>query len=164
VLTHLRFPQTQSPELPMADTARTIPSTLLGTWKQLSGTYVDRETGEERTGLSKNPNGYFHFAPDGRLFNITTDSARQRPVGEKATAAEAEALYRSIIAYTGTYWVEGDKLTFDVDVSWNESWNGSRQVRTFQIAGDSMTIMADIINPMTGRPAVHRVTFAREKA
>jgi len=49
-------------------------------------------------------------------------------------------------------------------VSWNESWNGSRQVRTFEIAGDSMTIMADIINPMTGRPAVHRVTFERWKA
>jgi hypothetical protein len=145
----------------MADPARTIPPELVGTWKQLSGTYVDRETGEERSGLSKSPNGYFHFAPEGRLFNITTDSARRRPAGEKATDAEAQALYRSIIAYSGVYWVESDKLYFDVDVSWNESWNGSRQVRTFEISGDRMTIKADIVNPMTGKPAIHRVTFQR---
>jgi hypothetical protein len=145
----------------MSSPARTIPPELVGTWKQLSGTYVDRETGEERSGLSKKPNGFFHFAPEGRLFNITTDSARQRPAGEKATDAEAQALYRSIIAYSGVYWVEGDKLYFDVDVSWNESWNGSRQVRSFEIAGNRMTIKADIVNPMTGKPAIHRVTFER---
>jgi hypothetical protein len=148
----------------MPDPARTIPPELVGSWRQLSGTYVDRETGEERSGLSKKPNGFFHFAPEGRLFNITTDSARQRPAGEKATDAEAQALYRSIIAYSGVYWVEGDKLYFDVDVSWNESWNGSRQVRTFEIAGDRMTIKADIVNPMTGKPAIHRVTFERAKS
>jgi hypothetical protein len=142
---------------------RTIPPALIGSWKQLSGTYVDRETGEQHTGLSKKPNGFFHFSPEGRLFNITTDSARTPPAGEKATDTEAVGLYRSIIAYSGTYWVVGDKLWFDVDVSWNESWNGSRQLRSFEIAGDRMTIMAEIINPMTGRPAVHRVTFERWK-
>jgi hypothetical protein len=141
--------------------ARTIPPELIGTWRQLSGTYVDRDTGEERPGLSKKPNGFFHFDENGRLFNVTTDSARARPAGEKASDAEAVALYRSIIAYTGSYWVEGDKLYFDVDVSWNESWNGSRQIRSFEIAGDRMTIMADIINPMTGRAATHQVKFER---
>jgi hypothetical protein len=138
-----------------------IPAALLGTWKQLTGRYVDVETGEERPGLSKAPNGYFHFAPDERLFNITVDSARGKPVGAKPTDAEAAALFRSLIAYTGKYWIEGDKLHFDIDVSWNESWTGSHQVRTFALNGKSLTVSADIINPMTGKPARHRLTFEK---
>ena len=85
-----------------------LPPRLIGSWRQISGRYVDKETGEERPDLSRKPHGYFH-----------------------------------------------------VDVCGNESWNGTRQVRTFVIAGNSITIMADIVNPMTGKPAVHRVTFER---
>ncbi|MGZ5835477.1 MAG: lipocalin-like domain-containing protein [Xanthobacteraceae bacterium] len=142
----------------------TIPAALLGTWKQLTGRYVDVETGEERPGLSKAPNGYFHFAADGRLFNITVDSARGKPEGAKPTDAEAAALFRTLIAYTGRYRIEGDKLHFDVDVSWNESWTCSHQVRTFALSGNSLTVSADIVNPMTGKAARHRLTFEKVSA
>jgi lipocalin-like protein len=145
----------------MAFDPSTVPDVLFGTWKQLSGTYVDLATGEERAGLSKAPNGYIHFARDGRMFNITVDSARQKPTGPRPTAAEAEALFRTLIAYTGTFLVDGDQVYFDLDVSWNESWTGTRQVRTFELAGDRLMISAQIINPMTGRPARHRLTFEK---
>jgi hypothetical protein len=141
--------------------ASAIPEQLFGTWKQLSGRYIDIETGEERTGLSQAPNGYFHFARDGRLFNITVDSARRKPAGPRPTADEAEALFRTLIAYTGTFEVQGNRVLFDVDVSWNESWTGSRQVRTFELSGDDLKISAEIINPMTGRPARHQLTFKK---
>ncbi len=140
-----------------------VPAELFGTWKQLSGRYVDVETGEERVGLSKAPNGYIHFSREGRLFNVTVDSARSRPAGAAVTAAEAEALYRTIIAYTGRYFIEGNRLLFDVDVSWNESWTGSRQERTWELQGDRLLISARIINPMTGKPAVHRLVFEKER-
>jgi hypothetical protein len=138
-----------------------VPDALFGTWKQLSGSYVDLETGQERPGLSTAPNGFIHFARNGRMFNITVDSARKKPAGPRPTAAEAEALYRSLIAYTGTFLVEGDRVFFDLDVSWNESWTGTRQVRSFELAGDRLMIFAEIINPMTGKPARHRLTFDR---
>ena len=138
-----------------------VPEVLFGTWKQLSGTYVDIESGEERPGLSKSPSGYIHFARDGRMFNLTVDSSRQRPAGLRPTAAEAEALYRSLIAYTGTFGVDGDRVFFDLDVSWNESWTGTRQIRTFKLAGNRLMISAEIINPMTGKPARHRLIFEK---
>jgi len=141
--------------------ASKIPPALFGSWKQLSGRYIDVETGEERPGLSLAPSGYIHFSRDGRMFNVTVDSARRPPAGEKATAEEAEALFRSIIAYTGPFSVEGNKVYFDLDVSWNQSWTGTRQVRTWKLEGDTLYISADIINPMTGKPALHRLTFAR---
>jgi Lipocalin-like domain len=145
----------------MANDLSAVPDVLFGTWKQLSGTYVDIEIGEERPGLSKSPNGYIHFARDGRMFNLTVDSSRQRPVGPRPTAAEAEALYRSLIAYTGTFGVDGDRVFFDLDVSWNESWTGTRQIRTFKLAGNQLMITAEIINPMSGKPARHRLMFEK---
>ena len=147
----------------MPSPQKNIPPELVGTWRQLTGRFVDKETGEERPGLSQKPNGYFHFDANGRLFNVTTDSARKMPAGPNPTDEEAAALHRTIIAYTGQYWVEDDKLYFDIDVSWNESWNGTRQMRTVKIDGDTLYVMADIVNPMTGKPAIHRLTFAREK-
>ena len=147
----------------MANNTRTIPPELVGTWRQLTGRLVDKGTGQEGPGLSQKPNGYFHFDANGRLFNVTTDSARKAPAGAKATDEEAVQLHRTIIAYTGHYWIEGDKLYFDIDVSWNESWNGTRQLRTVKIDGDTLHVMADIINPMNGRPSIHRLTFEREK-
>jgi hypothetical protein len=158
------------PELQIGDTRRNgrmtnegseIPEALYGTWQQRSGTYLDLETGEERPGLSKAPNGYIHFGRDGRMFNVTADSARQKPAGPRATSAEAEALFRTLIAYTGTFGVDGDRVFFDLDVSWNESWTGTRQVRGFELDGDRLTITAEIINPMTGKPARHRLVFQR---
>jgi hypothetical protein len=145
----------------MANDLSAVPDVLFGTWKQLSGTYVDLETGEERPGLSKSPSGYIHFARDGRMFNLTVDSSRQRPAGLRPTAAEAEALYRSLIAYTGTFGVDGDRVFFDLDVSWNESWTGTRQTRTFKLEGNRLMISAEIINPMTGKPARHRLMFEK---
>jgi len=138
-----------------------VPDALFGTWKQLSGSYVDLETGQDRPGLSTAPNGFIHFAHNGRIFNITVDSARKKPAGPRPTAAEAEALYRTLIAYTGTFLVEGDRVFFDLDVSWNESWTGSRQVRSFELAGDRLMIFAEITNPMTGKPARHRLVFEK---
>jgi hypothetical protein len=145
----------------MANERSQVPQALYGTWKQLSGTYLDLESGEERPGLSKAPNGYIHFGRDGRMFNLTVDSARQRPSGPRATAAEAEALFRTLIAYTGTFGVEGNHVFFDLDVSWNESWTGTRQVRAFEFDGDRLTITAEIVNPMTGKPARHRLVFEK---
>jgi hypothetical protein len=76
---------------------------------------------------------------------------------------EAAHLFNTIIAYTGHYRVEGDELHFDVDVSWNESWTGSHQIRTFELSGDTLVVKADIVNPMTGKGAWHRLTFERVK-
>jgi hypothetical protein len=65
------------------------------------------------------------------------------------------------IAYTGTFGIDGDQVFFDLDVSWNESWTGTRQVRTFELKGNRLMISAEIINPMTGKPARHRLMFEK---
>jgi Lipocalin-like domain len=138
------------------------PRLLLGTWKQLSGTMVEEGSGERKSNLSAMPNGYVNFGADGRLILLSTDSARKAPAGEVPTAAEAEALYRSMIGYAGSYTVEGNTVTYDLDVTWNQSWTGTRQVRFWEVNGDRLTITTPkIVNPLTGKVSVFRLTFEK---
>jgi hypothetical protein len=55
---------------------------------------------------------------------IFTDPRRQPPASPKATDAEAAQLYRGMVAYAGSYWLEDDKVLVKVDVSWNRAWDG----------------------------------------
>jgi hypothetical protein len=138
------------------------PKALIGTWKQLSGTMVEDGGGEEKSNLSAAPNGYVNFSPDGRLIFLSTDSARKRPAGQVPTPAEAEALYRSMIGYAGSYKVEGNMVTYDLDVTWNEAWTGTKQVRFWEVNGDRLTVTTPkIVNPLTGKPSVFRLTFQK---
>jgi Lipocalin-like domain len=136
--------------------------TLIGTWKQLSGTMVEEGGGEQKSNLSAAPNGYVNFSADGRLILLTTDSARKAPAGQVPTPAEAEALYRSMIGHAGTYKVERNMVTYDLDVTWNESWTGTKQVRFWEVNGDRLTITTpEIVNPLTGKRNVFRLIFQK---
>jgi hypothetical protein len=137
-------------------------SPLIGTWKQLSGTMVEEGSTSERSNLSAAPNGFVNFSADGRLILLSTDSARKKPAGEVPTAAEAEALYRSMIAYAGTYKLAGNKVTYHLEATWNESWTGSKQVRYWKVEGDLLTITTpEIVNPLTGKRSVFKLTFRK---
>jgi hypothetical protein len=47
-----------------------------------------------------------------------------------------------MFAYSGTYRVEADRFITKVDVSWNESWTGTEQVRFFEVDGDRLDIIS----------------------
>jgi hypothetical protein len=60
---------------------------------------------------------------------IVVDSARKKPAANVATAAEAEALFRSMTAYAGTFTIKGNQVIHRPDASWNETWTGTDQIR-----------------------------------
>jgi hypothetical protein len=45
-----------------------------------------------------------------------------------------------MFAYAGTYTAQGDKLIHRVDISWNQSFTGTEQVRRYRLDGDILTI------------------------
>jgi hypothetical protein len=57
--------------------------------------------------MGQNPTGYAAFNTDGRVFLLITGDARK----PAKTAEERAELFATLIAYTGTYRVEGDKWT-----------------------------------------------------
>ena len=113
---------------------------LIGTWTLVSAEREEIPSGAKTAFLGENPSGFLHYMPDGRMLALITRGGRKAPAGKVATAAEAEALIRSMIAYGGTYTCEGDEVTHHCDISWNQSFTGSTQTRRVTFEGDRLIL------------------------
>jgi hypothetical protein len=137
---------------------------LIGTWKLQSFVREVAETGEHYNQLGEHPEGVIGYAEDGRMYAIILAGDRAKPHDETLTDADRLALYKSMIAYAGTYTVEGPKVVHHVDLSWNGSRAGGDQVRYFTIEGDTLTIKtAPNKSPIDGREGVGILVFQKIK-
>lgn len=143
-------------------TSRDRNELLLGTWKMRSWTVEDLVAEERRDALGPDPCGYITYTRDGRVAVLAVARERIRPAELVPTNEEKIALYDTMFAYAGTFAFDGVKVIHYIDVSWNEAWSGTSQVRFCELRGDMLTyVSAPARNPMTGRDCVHTVVFAR---
>jgi hypothetical protein len=56
------------------------------------------------------------------------------------TDEERLKLFRTMLAYAGTYTVDADKVVHHVDISWNEAFTGTDQIRFYKLDGNILTI------------------------
>lgn len=113
------------------------PSDLHGTWKLVSWAIEVMATGKQIRQFGDEPPGFIHFTPEGRMFAVLTASGR-KPV---ETEADQVAAFASLIAYTGRYRTEGNKLVTAVDVSADPAAVGTDLVRFFDLDGDNLKII-----------------------
>jgi hypothetical protein len=92
-------------------------------------------TGKKGPVMGK-PTGYATFLPEGRVFFVLTGEGRQPGKTEK----ERSELLGTLVAYTGTYSLDGDQWTTNVDTAWNPEWVGTKQVRPFKIDGERLIV------------------------
>jgi len=113
---------------------------LLGTWKLKSYVREVAATGERYNERGEHPNGYLSYSADGRMYAIITWDNRSQPADVVPTEAERIRLYSSMIAYAGTYTWDAEKVVHHVDISWNQNWTGTDQVRFYKLDGNTLTI------------------------
>ena len=136
---------------------------IVGTWKLVAVTYEDALTKERTPVLGEHPRGYQIATPEGRWLALVTADGRPVP---KTDEDRAKAL-RSMIAYSGRYRVEGNKVITKVEVAWNEAWVGGEQVRFLRFEGDDVL---NIESPPMPHPNVDNktvkviVTGARDRS
>lgn len=117
---------------------------MYGTWRLVSFTRDVLDTGERTDIFGKAPHGFLTFTRDGRFMAIIVKENRVKPTDlGKLTDTERAELFKSLIAYGGTFKVEGNRVTYNVDISWNEAWTGTPQGRAFRIEGRKLTISTD---------------------
>jgi Lipocalin-like domain len=109
---------------------------LLGSWKLISWVQEFQDGSEPRPEYGKNPIGYIIFTPEGRMMAILEGEGRKSP----KTDEERVKLFRSMIAYSGMYRLEGDKWITKVDVAWHPDRRGSEQMRFFKLEGDRLYV------------------------
>ena len=137
---------------PLSIPANAGDNSILGTWKFQSFVREVIATGERQNEFGEKPSGYISYQPDGRMFAVLVGDNRHKPAGTVPTDEEKAKLFGTLIAYSGTYTLDGDKVTHKIDVSWNQSWTGADQVRFFKVEGNTLTITTAINkNPRDGR-------------
>jgi len=137
---------------------------LVGTWKLVSAISEELATGRKTNIYKGTPNGFISYGADGRMMTIIVDSARKKPAETIATAAEAEVLFRSMAAYSGTYAIHGNQVIHRPDVSWNETWTGTDQVREYKFEGARLVLATSASpDPFTGKMSIRTLVWEKIK-
>jgi hypothetical protein len=113
---------------------------LLGTWKLRSYEREEVATGRRHNQFGEQPDGYLGYSPDGRMYAIFIRRDRITPRDVVPTEEEGVQLLGSMVAYAGTYTLSEGKVVHHIDISWNQGWTGTDQVRFFELDGNRLTI------------------------
>jgi hypothetical protein len=75
---------------------------------------------------------------------------------------ERVELFKTMLAYSGTFTFDGKTVTHHVDISWNENWTGTAQVRNIRLDGRKLYISTNPIpRPEDGRPIIAVLTWEK---
>lgn len=135
---------------------------VIGFWKLVSYVVELQATGQIEPVMGQHPTGYVNFSPEGRVMFILTGEGRK----PAKTAEERADLLSTLVAYTGTYRIEGDRWITKVDVAWNPEWVGTEQARNFKIEGERLQVLTPWrVMPNWPDKGMQRsiVTFERSK-
>jgi hypothetical protein len=146
-------------------TAALADSPLIGTWKLQSYVREVLPGGERVSQFGDHPDGYLTYTADGRMHAILIMDKRAPPREVVPTDAEKSRLFASMVSYAGTFAVEGEKVVHHVDISWNQAWTGTDQVRFFKLDGDRLTITtAPARSPLDGKEGRSVLVWKKVKA
>jgi hypothetical protein len=111
-------------------------SQLAGTYRLISIKLTLSATGETIDGMGKSPNGYIIYGRDGRMMVLYVNDERPNPRNlDAVTDQERVALFKTMSAYSGRYDFDGKVVTHHIDVSANQTWTGTHQVRNVKFDG-----------------------------
>ena len=121
------------------------------------------DTGEIVAGSGSQ--GFISYDKSGRMLVVLTRSPRPHPENlDKMTDQDRLGLFRTMTPYSGTYKFDGRTVEHLIDISWNEYWTGTKQVRTVERDGDRITLTTPPFPFHTdGRMSVNMLVWERVK-
>ena len=136
---------------------------LHGTWGLVSFTQTLLATGETVDVFGKRPKGFITYGRDGRMMVLMVKDERPTPPDlARITDGERAELFKTMVAYAGTYDVDGGTVTHHLDISWNQVFTGTDQVRNIELDSRRL-VMSTNPQPRSqdGQIAVSVLTFER---
>ena len=113
---------------------------IVGTWKLKSFTELDIGTNATWHPMGRNARATVIYTSNGHVATIFAAEARNAATTIPIAAIEAAHLFRTMVAFAGRYETKGSELIYYPEISWNEAWNGTTQVRHFEIKDDVLSI------------------------
>ena len=103
------------------------------------------------------------YGKDGRFLVLVVYDERPNPESiDKTTDQQRADLFRSMLAYGGTYKFDGKSIKHEIDMSWNEVWTGTTVIRDVTRDGDKL-IYSTRPAPFSGDGKMSVVTVVWEK-
>jgi hypothetical protein len=138
---------------------------IYGTWSLVSFAIKDTATGKTTDAFGKNPKGFINYGRDGRMMVLIVQGERPKPVDlSEMTDAERAQLFKTCISYGGTYTFNGTTVTHHVDISWNENWTGTEQVRNVAFEGKRLILSTNPMpSPIDGSMGVGMLVWERNE-
>ena len=109
---------------------------ILGVWKLVSFEAEIQATGQKESVMGQNPTEFAIFTQTRALFLLTGEARKPAK-----TVQERADLLNTLVAYTGTYRLEGEEWITNLDVAWNPEWIGTEQKRFFKLEGDRLQVL-----------------------
>ena len=136
---------------------------LVGTYKLISTTRTVLDTGQVITFHGET--GFITYGKDGRMMILAVRGDRPKAESiEKMTDEQRAVLHRSMTAYAGTYKFDGTTMEHHIDISWNEIWTGTTQVRDVRKDGGMLIFTTRLApNPGDGKMAVTTLVWEKMK-
>jgi hypothetical protein len=135
---------------------------IIGAWRLTSFTEKDLQTGSVAYPLGEKAKAIVIYTANGQVATLFTAQDRHRPLAPRATDQEATSLYRSMIAFAGRYELDGPKLIYRPEISWNEAWNGTVQVRLFEVGHSRLEVNSmPVVSTLTGRNIIFSLVWER---
>jgi hypothetical protein len=139
---------------------------ILGTWsvdalKATSG-------GATKHPLGDHPSGFVTMTAE-RIWLLFVDSSRKAPASPTLTDAEAVAMMKSQVAWTGKYTVgeqtsDGMRITAHVDAASSQAIVGNDRIYFVRVRGNKITFKSPgVIVPMTGKTSVVEFDMTRSQ-
>jgi len=139
---------------------------IYGTWKLVSNQAKILDTGEIIDIAGAVPSGYVMYGRDGRMMVlIVRGSGRPKPDSLATMTDQQRAdLFRSMVSYAGTYKFDGSIIEHHIDMSWNNIWTGTTQIRDVKKDGDKL-VYTTRPGPLSidGRMAVTTLVWEKVK-
>lgn len=136
---------------------------LHGSWRLEKFSQTIVATSEEINVFGDHPTGFINYGSDGRMLvlMVAEDRPCRRSTAE-ITENDRAQLFRTMVAYAGTYSLEGRTVRHRLEASWNQVFTGGEQVRNIEVQGDVFTMST---NPQPrsqdGQVAVSVITWRR---
>lgn len=127
-------PKAKTPSL------KSLQKQVVGTWRLISA--EDKVNGQWTPYTFGNPpSGYFIYDATGHAsIQIMTTPPQKIAGPDSPTPSDALVIFNNYIAYYGTYTVDAENITVQVEGAWDPSQVGTAQARPYQIKGDTLII------------------------
>jgi hypothetical protein len=132
---------------------------LVGTWRLISYRLIGSR-GRERYPYGEAATGFLIYGADGYMAVSIMGAGRKPFRGAdilRRTTEEAAEATRTYLSYSGTYYVQPDRVIHNIKASLFPNWTETRQERFYRLTGDHLELSTLPLDRDIAGPRAHLV-------